>query len=195
MVNLLNWYLTRSVLARDIPRPSDQETREINRYAMISAVLPGTSGVVVPFVARQRLAPSDRRVSFPAAGGRLESVSETVSETAGQITTVVKAADELALALIALGRSIQTFRTELNDSSLRPNTPVSETLEGTANRVTSAVVPALQAAQQALSTWEQSLRDNASRKELEEQSDDAQASGRSVTGQGDAPAKAADKKT
>jgi hypothetical protein len=60
MVSLLNFFITRSVLERDLPEPTPEQSSEIQRYATISAILPGTSGLIVPFIARQQLTPPAR---------------------------------------------------------------------------------------------------------------------------------------
>lgn len=59
-LNAINYVLTKSVLDRAVgERPTDEQKSEINRAAAISAFVPGTLGLAVPFITRDRIAGED----------------------------------------------------------------------------------------------------------------------------------------
>src|SRR5215203_3914961 len=55
-VNAMNFVVTKTILDDAVgDRPTDDQTAAMNRYSAVSALLPPTTGLIVPFVAKPRI--------------------------------------------------------------------------------------------------------------------------------------------
>jgi hypothetical protein len=120
-ISVLNWAFARSVLQRDLP---DIDQAELDRAAVLAAFVPGTAGLIVPFIVEQNLTPPDdggtdgkppdgkATTAMPAPSGtpltsadiskRLDADEGQIRELTAGVTTLQKSMDEVKASVAKL---------------------------------------------------------------------------------------------
>lgn len=80
-ISVLNWAIAKTILERDRPHADPDE---INRFSVLAALIPGTAGLILPFIAESTL--PEKKETQTEIDAQISALEEQIKVLRTQIT-------------------------------------------------------------------------------------------------------------